>query len=116
MDLMKSSITRYPGLSSGGRILKDTAHQLVFSIRENIAWREVDNKVAIVAPLSQELIILNHTGSWLWQQIANAPASGTDLCRSLMEHFSIDESQARSDVDGFLAELREKDLINEVTP
>jgi len=95
--------------------LKKREKSSAYCINSNVAWREVDGKVAIVAPLSQELVILNHSASWLWQLMAEDPMSRLDLQSALMEKFNLDETQAAQDVDAFLEELREKDLINEVT-
>ena len=85
-----------------------------YCINSSVAWREVDGKVAIVAPLSQELVILNNSASWLWQLMAEDPMSRLDLQSALMKKFNINKTQAGQDVDAFLGELLEKDLINEV--
>ncbi len=83
-----------------------------YRMNPKLAWREVDGKVAIVAPGTQELVILNPTGSILWTLLAEGPRSRPELASELVRRFEIAAEEADRDADAFLEELLGKGLID----
>lgn len=83
-----------------------------YRMNSKLAWREVDGKVAIVTPTTQELVILNPTGSILWAFLAQGPQSRTALASELVRRFEITSKEADRDTAAFLDELGKKGLID----
>jgi hypothetical protein len=53
------------------------------------------------------------TAAFLWHRLRR-PASARDLVAALLEEYEVDEPTAARDVEAFLAELREKNLVRVV--
>ena len=56
---------------------------------------------------------LNETASFLWKCL-EYPCTATMLTERLLEHFSVEETEAKEDVDAFLQLLLEHEMIEEL--
>ena len=63
---------------------------------------------------SARLYVLNETGEYLWSLLAT-PCTSADLARNLTLAFETTAGRAHSDVDVFLAALRDIGAVREVT-
>ena len=64
---------------------------------------------------SRAALVLNPTGSWMWQQLANARTADA-LANDLRGRFpKLSDDDARRDVEAFLAELAHHAMVS-VTP
>lgn len=63
------------------------------------------------AYVPNQIMTLNETGAFLWKLLA-AGAEKQDLVDALLKEYDTDESTAVKDVEAFLAQLREKALID----
>lgn len=59
-----------------------------------------------------EIMSLNETGAFLWRMLEKGAERG-ELAESLTKEYDVDGQTAAADVDSFLAQLREKELIAE---
>jgi hypothetical protein len=59
---------------------------------------------------SREAVVLNPTGSWLWDQLASRRTASA-LASALQQQYGLSPDQASHDVDQFLADLRSHDAI-----
>lgn len=59
-----------------------------------------------------EIMSLNETGAFLWRMLEKGAERG-ELVESLTKEYDVDGQTAAADVDSFLAQLREKELIAE---
>lgn len=72
----------------------------------------------IVVPLGAQavdfrcMITLNDTGAFLWEKLAEEQTSAS-LLQALLEEYAVDEATAQKDVDAFMNNLRENDLLEE---
>lgn len=82
---------------------------------ESVAFRKIGSETALV-PVANEvgdldsLLTLNETGSFIWGAIDGSTTLESILGR-LLDEFDVDEAKARSDIEGFISELMELDLI-----
>lgn len=83
-----------------------------YRINPKLAWRDVDGRVAIVTPTTQELLILNPTGSLLWRFLSKETQSLASLAAILARQFDIKPRQAKRDAEVFLDALIQKGLID----
>ena len=96
----------------------------------SIAWQRATNIIArrvagetVLVPLakraddpefkSASLYVLNETGEYLWS-LLDSPRTTADLARNLTLTFETTASRAHSDVDVFLAALRDIGAVREV--
>lgn len=77
------------------------------------AARLVDDQALIVLTQRAEVLVLNASGTWLWQQLEQA-RTVRDLATQLATRFHLTEIQASDDVQCFLERLLEIGAIVEV--
>lgn len=78
----------------------------------DLAWRTVDDEMIAIDVRDSTYLTANDSGALLW----NALAAGTTkdaLADSLVAAYGIDADAAAADVERFLAELRERGLLDE---
>lgn len=84
-------------------------------IKEGFALRQVGGN-HIVVPIGAQtldfrcIITLNDSGSFLWQQLQQE-RSADDLVAALLAEYEVTETVARADVDKFIANLKEAELL-----
>jgi hypothetical protein len=65
----------------------------------------VGDRVVLYHRVSRAAIVLNPTGSWVWEQLI-APQTPSALAENLRARFpALSPEQAKTDVDAFLTEL-----------
>jgi Coenzyme PQQ synthesis protein D (PqqD) len=75
-----------------------------------LEWREVEGEVVALDLRKNTYLAVNRTGATIWPELV----SGTDrekLVRRLTQAFDVSEERAAADLDAFLAELAEQDLL-----
>ena len=77
---------------------------------ESIEWREVEGQIVALDLRTSVYFAVNETGTRLWADLAGG-TSRRDMVRHLVDRFGLEEQRAAGDVDAFLAELTERDLI-----
>jgi hypothetical protein len=79
---------------------------------DDLAWRTVDDELTAIDVRDSTYLSSNDSGLLMW----NALAAGTtreELAASLVEEYGIDAGTASRDVDAFLADLKERGLLDE---
>lgn len=85
-------------------------------LKDGFVLREVAGE-HIVVPVGERvvdlngLLTLNATARVLWECLA-AEQSEEDLVAALTDHFEVDDATAQADVALFVADLREKGLLD----
>ena len=83
-------------------------------IKEGFVLRVVA-KQNVILPATGDLdldriLILNSTGRFLWEQLAQG-AETEDLVRAMLEHYEIEEDTARTCVDNFVKNLEQHGFL-----
>jgi hypothetical protein len=74
----------------------------------------VGDRVVLYHRISRTALVLNPTGTWIWQQLAS-PRHAGELATSLRTRFqSIDKAQADRDVAAFLDDLSRHSMVSVV--
>ncbi len=87
----------------------------MLSRKADVVQREVAGEVFLV-PIRghladlQELFVLNETGSWIWDRLAQSGCAISELVGDMVAEFDIDEDTARRDVETFAQQLVESGL------
>ena len=79
---------------------------------DDLAWRTVDDELIAIDVRESTYLSANDSGLLMW----NALARGTTreaLTVSLVDEYGIDAGTASADVDAFLADLKERGLLDE---
>lgn len=72
----------------------------------------VGDRVVLYHGGTRAALVLNPTGSWIWQQLARPRTAGA-LASDLRVRFpELSESDAARDVDAFLAELLQHTMVS----
>lgn len=79
---------------------------------DRIEWREVDGEVVGLHLGDVSYFAVNRTGAVLWPRLLEG-ATREQLAECIRHEFGRDETAALGDVDAFLGELRERDLIED---
>jgi len=80
-----------------------------FRFASVVAWQSVNDEAFVLDLSSRRAIGLNRTASFIWERIESRNVSeiSTDFSRA----FDVDLETARSDVSIFLADMRDRGLI-----
>ena len=78
---------------------------------EGVAWKEVDGEVVALDEREAVYLAANPAGAVLWRALADG-TTHTRLVAGLVGEFGIDTDRASADVDAFLADLRERGLLD----
>jgi hypothetical protein len=81
--------------------------------KADLPWKQLGDTVVLLDLVSGDFLELDDVGSWIWNTL--------DGSRTLAEHagalareYGIDNDTARSDLIGFVGDLRDKGLIDRV--
>ena len=83
--------------------------------KSGFALRKV-GEVNIIVPLGQKVldlngvITLNETGAFIWE-LLKKERSLDELVEAVSEEFEVEPDQARKDIEDFLNQLREFDML-----
>lgn len=88
-------------------------------IREGFVMRNILDEWIIVpigARATSETYIMsvNESGHMLWEMLEQG-ATEADLLAKMLEEYEVDEATAKGDLDEFLARMKEKDVLEDVT-
>ncbi|MFH1537994.1 MAG: PqqD family protein [bacterium] len=76
----------------------------------DIPFRIIEGEAVLVNTGTHEVIHLNDTGTFVWENINGDSDLGT-IVKRLMDEFEVEEAAAREDVLSFASNLIEKGLI-----
>ncbi len=68
------------------------------------AARTVEDQALIVLTRRGEVLVLNASGTWLWERLAGGPAVG-ELAAGLAARYALAPAQALADVQAFIDSL-----------
>jgi len=92
-----------------------------FSLRyrkqEEIVTREIAGETLLVPIRSnladmQRIFGLNAVGEYIWQRL-DGKHSLTEICDKILENFDVTDEQAEVDIQEFIGQLLEADIITE---
>ncbi len=81
-----------------------------YKIPPDLIWRYVDNDAVIVSSETGKIRVLNGVGSFIWQLLVDHKDI-EQIEAHMLEHYDISLEQARTDLQIFLAELGNKELV-----
>jgi hypothetical protein len=76
-----------------------------------VAWQRIGDEALVMNLPEGRVLGLNPTGALVWSLLEERDEDG--LVAALVERFETDSAQARADVRGFVAFLRERHLVVE---
>ncbi len=79
--------------------------------QEDLEWRRVGDEVVILDLRAREYFSLNETGTALWPLLERG-SSREELVAELQTAFGVSAETAAQDVDAFVADLRERALVD----
>ena len=88
-------------------MLSTTAH---FKQHPQAVFTELDGEIALFQSSSCEYLVLNESGSAIWNALAAQP-SIAELCEILLRDFDVSPEQCLSDVKAWLAIALEKQVV-----
>jgi PqqD family protein of HPr-rel-A system len=83
--------------------------------RRDVIAAEADGEMVVLDPDHGEFIELSRTAARIWTLLAE-PTTIPALCQRLTGLFDIDAAACRAEVEAFIATLRERGLIETVSP
>ena len=74
------------------------------------AWQDIEDRVLVVTPRTKKVHILDGCGALVWRHITQ-PRTIDSIVQKVCSEYEVKESQAQEDVEFFLAELKEKEAV-----
>jgi len=72
-------------------------------------WRRYDDQVAVISLDTNRVRLFNAVGSFLWERCDGSTLD--QMVAAVCQHFAVDESIARADVERFLDDLVGRGLL-----
>jgi hypothetical protein len=86
----------------------------VLKLREGaVAWREVDGETLLLDLQASKYLSINPSATVLWRLLAEGTTREA-LVEALVGEYQISADDAATDVDDFLADCQQRDLIGEI--
>ena len=79
-------------------------------LHPQVISRTVEGEAVIVLPESGQVGVLNEVGTRVWE-LADGRHSLEEIVAVIAEEFEVTSEQARQDVDAFVQELVEKEML-----
>ena len=76
-----------------------------------IQYQMIDQQAVLVMPLEGKVKVLNQVGAFIWDKI-DGNLSINDLVKSISDTFEIQPEQAAIDLNEFLQELKQKNMVH----
>lgn len=75
----------------------------------DVAWQTIGDEAVVMSLAEGRVLGLNPTGALVWSLVEERDEDG--LVAAVVERFATEVTEARDDVRGFLALLRERGLV-----
>jgi DNA phosphorothioation-dependent restriction protein DptG len=90
--------------------MHETANNETISLTEQVRFRAVGEDGVLVHLESGRVIVVNEVGLHIVQQL-NESRTRAELTSSIVSEFEVSAAQAESDLDAFLAELDQEQIL-----
>jgi coenzyme PQQ synthesis protein D (PqqD) len=80
--------------------------------REGLTWVETEGEIVVLDMDASAYLSANPTGAVLWSALVGG-ATRSELVDRLLAGFDVDPQTAERDVDGFVDDLRTRNLLEE---
>lgn len=77
---------------------------------EEFAWQDLDGEIVALEPNASLYLTTNAAGALLWPLLARGTSRG-ELVEALVAAYGLAAADAEQDVDAFVADLRERELL-----
>jgi hypothetical protein len=77
-----------------------------------LTWQSVGEDIVVLDLDGSMYLTVNGTGRVLWEEL-RVDVTVPHLVETLIEHFGVDRTQAETDVEAFVGELRRLVLVTE---
>lgn len=77
---------------------------------DRLEWRQVEGEVVVLDVKSSQYLALNSSGAVLWPMLSDG-VTKDQMVAALVDAFEVDVATATVDVDAFIQDLVDKDLI-----
>jgi hypothetical protein len=78
--------------------------------RAGLEWRAVEGEIVALDLPRSTYLAANRTGSLLWEALARG-TTREELVEALSREYSLEREAAERDVDAFVADLRDRGLV-----
>jgi hypothetical protein len=75
-----------------------------------LEWREVEGEIVALDLRNNTYLAVNRTGAAIWPELVSG-AEREELVWQLAQTFDVSADRAAADLDAFLAELADQDLL-----
>jgi hypothetical protein len=79
-------------------------------IAPDLIWRLLDGDAVIVSPAGGQVRVLNGIGTTIWQLLAEARGIH-EITDYLVTHYNVSLEQAQMDLQSFIDDLSEREMI-----
>ena len=80
---------------------------------QNAAWKIDNDEAILIHTETGSYFSMNQSGTWLWSKITEGAYPMSQLLRDFSYHYRLDGQQAQADLDRFLLQLKNADLLIE---
>ena len=89
-----------------------TLYLIFMKINADVIVEEVEDGFVIINPFTGQIRVLNKTGSFIWTLLADGETVA-DIPQHLVNNYGLTIEQATADVEIFVLDLRNRNLLAE---
>jgi hypothetical protein len=78
--------------------------------RNDLPWQDLDGEIVVLEPRASVYLTMNAAAALLWRRLAEG-TSREELVAALVGAYDLPPAHAERDVDRFLDQLREQELL-----
>ena len=82
-----------------------------WKVSEEVLSSKIDEEVVLMSIEAGYYFTLDPIGSRIWKLLSEKPYTLEGLVQALLEEYEVDEATCRADVQAFIDEMSEKNLI-----
>jgi hypothetical protein len=77
----------------------------------HVPWREIEKKAVVVSVKDNEVIVFNEVGTEIWKFI-KSERKINEIVRHVLSLFDSDKKTVKEDVESFLKDLQEREMLD----
>lgn len=81
--------------------------------KQKATWKIDNDEAILIHTETASYFSMNQSGTWLWSKITERPYPMSQLLHDFADHYRLDRQQAQADLERFLLQLRNADLLIE---
>ncbi|MEM9017709.1 MAG: HPr-rel-A system PqqD family peptide chaperone [Verrucomicrobiota bacterium] len=88
---------------------------MIYQVKtDQVASRVFEGEAVLIHYGSSDYYSLNHSATFIWESLNEQPGTAEEIAKTLASHFQTDGETTLEQVEEFMRQLKEADLVSEI--